>query len=432
MAGAPGEASEYDKLCAISNDKRSKFRNALSMFRHPSIKELAAFMESDGYDEMDTPDALKASGLELRNYQRQVLCWMVRREQSPMCSSEPFITRGEFAGGRKYTVYRLRVLLSTVAVGEYWYNAKVGWASLTKPTSRGGILADEMGMGKTVEIMALVAANPSEITHEAYVFPGPMGDVAPSKRKKTAVSTAFARPTSPSIQTPLGTLPRSRATLVVVPVTLLEQWANEIRAKAPSLVLMMYHGPDRSNHKFFPYNMLTPDIVLTSYTMIVHDRSTRSDRTKGRGKKGKEKAVSTDAPEDEKLAADAHGPDSLLFKYPLEYIHWHRIVVDESHTLKQSETQTSKLCRKLSSSLRWCCTGTPMQTKVEDLIGQLQFINLVPITSKGMFESYRRHCGLAPLLQATVMRHTKSQKIGRPLCLSERSHCLSSTQTARS
>ena len=47
---------------------------------------------------------------------------------------------------------------------------------------------------------------------------------------------------------------------------------------------------------------------------------------------------------------------------------------DEGHMVKTSGAQQSKACVGLRSDRRWCCTGTPIMTSIEDLLGQVRLV----------------------------------------------------------
>ncbi len=96
------------------------------------------------------------------------------------------------------------------------------------PVWRGGILADDMGMGKTLQAIAL-------ILHNAH-----------NKAQH-------------------GSIPKT--TLVICPVVALNQWENEIKkyTKPDTLDVCIYHGSDRPTDVD---EVLQHDLVITSYSIV--------------------------------------------------------------------------------------------------------------------------------------------------------------------
>ncbi|ORX46294.1 hypothetical protein DM01DRAFT_1311153 [Hesseltinella vesiculosa] len=94
----------------------------------------------------------------------------------------------------------------------------------------GGILADKMGLGKTIQTIGLI------------------------------VSTQTYR----------------QKTLIVSPLALLHQWETEIKEKTTpgSLKAMVYHGTDRPRH---PQAFDGYDIIITTYQMVSADMTDSSD-----------------------------------------------------------------------------------------------------------------------------------------------------------
>lgn len=45
---------------------------------------------------------------------------------------------------------------------------------------------------------------------------------------------------------------------------------------------------------------------------------------------------------------------------------------DEGHMVKDANANQSRACQGLTSAKRWCCTGTPINNSVEDLLGQVR------------------------------------------------------------
>jgi DNA repair protein RAD16 len=120
----------------------------------------------------------------------------------------------------------------------------LAWALEQEESStRGGILADEMGMGKTIQAIALVLAK-RELHQNLFEFNGP---------------SPFSGSSSD--------LAGIKATLVVCPVVAVTQWVNEIDRYTTkgSTKVLVYHGANRekSSKLFHDY-----DFVITTYSII--------------------------------------------------------------------------------------------------------------------------------------------------------------------
>lgn len=95
------------------------------------------------------------------------------------------------------------------------------------PKKKGGILADTMGLGKTIQSLALILAHPS-----------------PDPTRKT--------------------------TLIVAPLALLKQWEEEIASKvkpAYKLKTLVFHG--NGKRRVTPAKLLSYDVVLTTYGTLI-------------------------------------------------------------------------------------------------------------------------------------------------------------------
>ena len=93
---------------------------------------------------------------------------------------------------------------------------------------RGGILADSMGLGKSLSVISLLATDWQQCTSD---------------------------------------LTERTPTLIVVPPSLLRTWEEEIRKHLypGTLRYWLYHGPKRSAHMV---SMLAHDIVITTYDVV--------------------------------------------------------------------------------------------------------------------------------------------------------------------
>ena len=111
------------------------------------MEQMNSVFESIAADAMSLPTLQEPPTLatRLRHYQRQALAWMASRESEENAESAATAAWGKY----------------TLPDGTVFYVHSVsGAASLQRPRAvgapRGGILADAMGLGKTVEVMALI------------------------------------------------------------------------------------------------------------------------------------------------------------------------------------------------------------------------------------------------------------------------------------
>jgi len=310
------------------------------------------YLEDDGKKNLEAPSPPGLT-VTLRPYQRQSLRFMLDQEQSTGMARLLWQGPMNFAGMEKKLYY-------SQFLHAFSENA------IPPHAPRGGFLCEEMGLGKTVEVLGLILANPA---------PVPMPRI-----KGVEYTTCDGAVTV-----------QSRGTLVICPVSLVGQWAAEAKSKVKdeALSIYQYHG---SSRKKDPKFLADHDVVVTTYATLGTD-----------------------------FGSSAFRPHKSAS--PLHEIHWHRIVLDESHNVKNSKSQHSKACCALKSLNRWCATGTPVGTTVQDLQGQLQFLHFHPLCNpsvfKRMFETpltSSDHSGhnkaIFSVLKNLTIRHTKSQKIG--------------------
>ena len=195
---------------------------------------------------------------------------------------------------------------------------------------RGGILADEMGLGKTMSIISLILASP----REANAF----GE--------------FPRSTMKQEKYPCFV---SKATLVICPSQLVDQWKKEITTHSS---LTCCSVSTILQHKKLTYqSLMDHDVVLVSEKFLSSNKSYKS-------------LVQQRFAKQDIDYADNEGLELSHPSPVLNEIDWHRIVLDEGHEILQKVKMAN-----LVSSFRWYVSGTPLPLESESLSLVYLFLN---------------------------------------------------------
>ncbi|CAH7671945.1 SNF2 family N-terminal domain-domain-containing protein [Phakopsora pachyrhizi] len=211
----------------------------------------------------------------------------------------------------------------------------VNWMrSREEGKKKGGILADDMGFGKTVQSIALISSH-KQITKGA-----------------------------------------PKTTLVVCPLALKDQWVEEVKQKS-DLSVILYHGPKRHQiaHKLHKYR-----VVITTYDVVSSEwgefrKKVEKDAVDSNG----ESDETSDSPLQKTKSAKKkrqkpEKPTPLFITEEGDQRKFWRIILDEAHTIKNRTSNKAKSCFDLSAVYKWCLTGTPIQNGIEDLYPLLRFI----------------------------------------------------------
>lgn len=186
-------------------------------------------------------------------------------------------------------------------------------------TPLGGILADSMGLGKTVTTLATIVGNPP--------------DAKDIKKKR-------------------------KATLIVLPASLLGQWEVETEKHVDSNALSKVQIYKKSSN--LKRRIIEDcDIVLATYSEVMSSHNL--------------KMTAADSE-----VADKISPEKWREKHSdqmgiLHQIEWYRIVLDEAHVIKNWKSSTAQACFSLKGRFRWCLTGTPMMNSLDELYPYFKF-----------------------------------------------------------
>ncbi|KAK3390392.1 SNF2 family N-terminal domain-containing protein [Podospora didyma] len=235
---------------------------------------------------------------------------------------------------------------------EIFYNVVTNQSQRERPPpALGGILADMMGLGKTLSILSLITTTLDQAA--SWWKQTPVQPKAPEKKPSHA-SRHFEVPKPQSIGL-TRVQQNAKATLLICPLSTVTNWEEQIKqhVKPGTLSYHIYHGPNRVKDVA---QLSQFDIVITTYGSVSSELNFRVKKKKG--------------------------------VYPLEEIAWFRIVLDEAHMIREQNTLGFKSVCRLQASRRWAVTGTPVQNKLEDLASLLAFLRLKPFDEKAKFLQY--------------------------------------------
>ncbi|PHH65357.1 hypothetical protein CDD81_2769 [Ophiocordyceps australis] len=285
------------------------------------------------------PSAEPASAVitPLLKHQKQGLYFMMMREK---CLQEQAKDKAMVSFWRIKTGFNGQPIFSNVITGAEQPN--------TPAETRGGILADMMGLGKTLSILSLIATTMDAAREWADLEP-----VQRSETPRQAKSGGNMLDHS-GVQI-CRVAQQARTTLIVCPLSTITNWEEQIKqhVQPEHLSVHVYHGSNRIKD---PAKLAKFDIIITTYGSVSNELNCRR-----KGKTG---------------------------MYPLEEMGWFRIVLDEAHMIREQSTLQFRAMCRLQAQRRWAVTGTPVQNRLDDLAALLCFLRLQPFDERSKFNRF--------------------------------------------
>ncbi|TGO27204.1 hypothetical protein BPAE_0045g00010 [Botrytis paeoniae] len=185
----------------------------------------------------------------------------------------------------------------------------VGWMRAMEKTAwGGGLLGDEMGMGKTIQAVSLIMSD----------------------------------------------FPAKEPSLVLIPPVALMQWQQEIADYTDgTLKTFVFHGSNAKAKGITVQQLQKYNVILMSYNSL---ESMYRKQEKGfKRKDGIHKE-----------------------KSPIHQIKFHRVILDEAHSIKQRTSGSAKACFALKANHKWCLSGTPLQNRIGEFFSLVRFLDIRP------------------------------------------------------
>ena len=216
-----------------------------------------------------------------------------------------------------------------------YQQAGVQWLHLLSRLNLGACLADDMGLGKTIQVITLLLV--------------------------------------------LKEQAGNKSSLLVVPASLIANWASEIARFAPSLRVAVVHPSAMREDKSKPdeaVDLTRVDVVITTYGF---------------------------------LARAAW----------LAETQWQLVVIDEAQAIKNPASKQARTVKQIKASARIALTGTPIENRLGDLWSIFDFLNPGLLGSSKQFSSFVKGLAERPqnpygplreLVRPYILRRMKTDK----------------------
>lgn len=304
------------------------------------------------YDSFDVPlspdvvaDDLEVRGLQagLFPYQKRSVSWMLKKEGVEWSLDKHTVTNREFieqppdlfhkAVDVNQNEFSVSPTLRCVTRPEYQPDV-----SMHSPLAiRGGLLLEEMGLGKTLEIIALILLHRREID--------PLKNIVLDGIELFPI----------------------KSTLIITPEIIVGQWESELKRHAPGIRSFRYRGiqghPAWTEFELLNH-MTEQDVVFVTYEVL------------------KREQYYAYKPVQRSLRDRTTSPR----RSPLTIFSWWRIVLDEVQMLGTGgESAAARVASEIPRVNSWGVSGTPLQNNMNSLKVLLDFLRYEPAFDKALW-----------------------------------------------
>ncbi|KAH8730589.1 P-loop containing nucleoside triphosphate hydrolase protein [Phaeosphaeriaceae sp. PMI808] len=417
------EITNYDPWASVENvslyylfnklpSPKPDPRNIKNRYTRIAVRDL---LKSAAFSEWEQHGEQPLAGLKTRlyPYQARSASLMIERETAPKLQLDP------------------RLEVRTAPDGKsFFFGARDG-SFLQEPryyeAKRGGILAETMGLGKTIICLAVILTTKGHypLIPDTYLpsLPvrarvGSLSDMAasiigrhsiPAKAfieqselnngtdytfHKDAldrnmpfyeIPSELPRLTRKTVISPPRQLVTCSATIIVVPRNLLHQWQSEIKKHVlPGglQVLVVDSVSKRGNSsktKQIPQDSDTAKLVselptpteLMNYDIILFTRNRfEQEFQDGADEFGRRAAAGVNRVCNCPYIGSTNVPDCSCFgggnvyESPLKKLHWLRIIIDEGHSFSSAMSKAVLVAKQIVVERRWVVSGTPAKNLV--------------------------------------------------------------------
>jgi hypothetical protein len=180
----------------------------------------------------------------------------------------------------------------------------VQWLWFMNRLGLGACLADDMGLGKTIQVLALL--------------------LALKQQRLSAREPKIAKD-------------QPRASLLIVPASLIANWKGEIQKFAPTLSVFFAH-PSESSSDALAAMAAAPAATIAEHELVITSYA-------------------------------------LLLRLPwLKEVNWNLIILDEAQAIKNPSARQTRAAKQMRGRCRIAMSGTPIENRLSDLWSLFDFI----------------------------------------------------------